>query len=83
MKNVQIYVKMNGFPSYFELRIMNMYVVNHHNSNGIKNMYTKGIYKILQKKNTGEEMIISGEFGEYWIQRIMKKIIFTSIFKDE
>lgn len=50
---------------------------------GLKNVYTKGIYKILQKKNTGEEMIISGEFGEYWIQRIMKKIIFTSIFKDE
>lgn len=50
---------------------------------GLKNVYTKGIYKILQKKNTGEEMIIFGEFGEYWIQRIMKKIIFTSIFKDE
>lgn len=37
MKNVQTYVKkVNGFPSYFELRVMNMYVVNHHNSNGIK-----------------------------------------------
>lgn len=69
VKNVQIYVKeVNGFPSYFELHIMNMYVIIVIQM-GFKYAYTKGIYQILWKKNTGEEMI-----NYFWgIQRMFYK----------
>ena len=33
--------------------------------------YTKCIYRIVWKKNKGKEVLISGEFREYFTKKIM------------
>lgn len=76
-KNFQVYVKkVNGFPLFFELYIMNMQLIIIIQR---RFKYTKSIYKLLWKKNTGEEMI-----NYFWgIQGMFYKEYIIQIFKDE